>query len=155
MITNAFRMRRSEYVLGRPRGRLAGAGGQGRWSMSSTRLTRRLIWRSISVPPQCGCVVTEILRGQLCCDDAWHGCFIYDHVSINRELNRGINFSGDIGRGLASDNLVDEARRLETQAVMVGTERREGPLLDPKGSVDMHTRDTLLLGGFQNEAGNI
>src|SRR5687768_12286125 len=83
MITNAFRMRRSEYVLGRPRGRLAGAGGQGRWSMSSTRLTRRLIWRSISVPPQCGCVVTEILRGQLCCDDAWHGCFIYDHVSIN------------------------------------------------------------------------
>src|SRR5688572_12968373 len=82
MITNAFRMRRSEYVLGRPRGRLAGAGGQGRWSMSSTRLTRRLIWRSISVPPQCGCVVTEILRGQLCCDDAWHGCFIYDHVSF-------------------------------------------------------------------------
>src|SRR5688572_9942094 len=84
MITNAFRMRRSEYVLGRPRGRLAGAGGQGRWSMSSTRLTRRLIWRSISVPPQCGCVVTEILRGQLCCDDAWHGCFIYDHVSISQ-----------------------------------------------------------------------
>src|SRR4030095_3799434 len=83
-MTSAFRMRRSEYVFGRPRGRLTGADGHGRWSMSRTRLTSKLVWRSISVPPQCGCVVTEILRGQPCCGDAERGCFIYDHVSPKR-----------------------------------------------------------------------
>ncbi len=29
---------------------------------------------SISVPPLCQCVATEILRGQPCCGEAWHGC---------------------------------------------------------------------------------
>src|SRR4029453_10599208 len=83
MITNAFRMSRSEYVLGRPRGRLAGSDGQGSRSTRATKLTSRLVCRSISVPPQCGCVGTEILRGQPCFGDAWRGCFIYDHVSVN------------------------------------------------------------------------
>src|SRR4030095_5137057 len=84
MITNAFRMSRSEYVLGRPRGRLAGSDGQGSQSTRATKLTSRLVCRSISVPPQCGCVGTEILRGQPCFGDAWRGCFIYDHVSPNQ-----------------------------------------------------------------------
>jgi hypothetical protein len=68
-------MRRSAYVLGRPRGRLAGSGGQGNRAISITRLTRRLLGRSISIPPWCQGVVTEILRGQPCCGQAWHGCF--------------------------------------------------------------------------------
>src|SRR5262245_6756316 len=87
MMTSAFIMSRSEYVLGRPRERLAGSGGQGSRSTRTIRLTSRLGCRSISVPPQCGCVVTEILRGQPCCGDAWHGCFIYDHVSISCQFH--------------------------------------------------------------------
>src|SRR5262245_30294752 len=83
MMTSAFIMSRSEYVLGRPRERLAGSGGQGSRSTRTIRLTSRLGCRSISVPPQCGCVITEIRRGQPCCGDAWHGCFTYDHVSPN------------------------------------------------------------------------
>src|SRR5687768_1586578 len=124
MITNAFRMRRSEYVLGRPRGRLAGAGGQGRWSMSSTRLTRRLIWRSISVPPQCGCVVTEILRGQLCCDDAWHGCFIYDHVSFR-------SYAGESGRRASRTLRGVTGVRLSVTDSSLWARSRDKPGLEP------------------------
>jgi hypothetical protein len=83
MITSAFRMSRSESVLGRPRGRVTGSSGQGSRSTRATRLTSRLGCCSISVPSQCGCVGTEILRGQPCCGEAWRGCVIYDHVSTN------------------------------------------------------------------------
>ena len=34
----------------------------------------RGVCRSISVPPLCQCVAPEILRGQPCCGEAWHGC---------------------------------------------------------------------------------
>jgi hypothetical protein len=36
----------------------------------TTRLTSRLVCRSISVPPSCQSVATEILRGQPCCGQA-------------------------------------------------------------------------------------
>jgi hypothetical protein len=64
-----------------PFGRL---GWQGSRTTRTTRLTSRLVCRSISIPAPCGCVVTEILRGQPCCSDARRGCFIYDYVSANQ-----------------------------------------------------------------------
>src|SRR5262245_41899434 len=54
---NAFMLSRSAHVVGRPRDRLVGAGGQGNRSTSKTRLTSRLLWRSLSVPPWCRCRV--------------------------------------------------------------------------------------------------
>jgi hypothetical protein len=51
MITQVFMMSRSVYILGCPRGRMAGSAGQGRRSMNATMLTGRLFWRRISVPP--------------------------------------------------------------------------------------------------------
>src|SRR5262245_28311247 len=116
MMTSAFIMSRSEYVLGRPRERLAGSGGQGSRSTRTIRLTSRLGCRSISVPPQCGCVVTEILRGQPCCGDAWHGCFIYDHVSISQEAKPPIPSPGR-SKGNSVAPLSRAPKRLRTEAL--------------------------------------
>ncbi len=74
MRTNAFAIRRSASVLGRLRWRGAGSAGQGSRSMSTPRLTSRLLGRRISLPPWCRCVVTEIRRGQPCEGQVWHGC---------------------------------------------------------------------------------